>query len=217
MDATNRSLTITNTQMSDLGDYTVVAANSTGSVRSKVAHLDVDPTFTKITTDKVVTQVGTGTACAWGDYDNDGFIDLFVRSAFNPAINTAQRSLLFPNNRDGTFAQITNTVATSEARDWRSCTWVDYDSDGYLDLFATSTDGNGFAAQNELFRNNADGTFTKMTSQTACALVAAAGESEEAVWADYDLHGFVDVSIARYGPDWLFHNQALRADDAGRQ
>src|SRR5262249_43668661 len=101
---------------------------------------------------------------------------------------------------------ITNSIVTREARDWRCCSWVDYDNDGYLDLFVTSVAGNGFAAQNELFRNNRDGTFTRMTARAAGDLVPGGGDSEACVWADYDSDGFVDLFIARYGPDWLFHN-----------
>jgi hypothetical protein len=120
---------------------------------------------------------------------------------------TAQRNRLFHNNRNGTFLEITNSALTSEARDWRGCSWVDYDNDGYLDLFATSVGGNGFPAENELFRNNGNDTFTKMTSTTAGAIVPGGGNSEGCVWADYDGDGFVDVFIARHGPDWLFHNE----------
>ena len=201
--ATSARLTLTNVHTANAGDYDVLVTDRSGSIPSHVAHLNVDPTFTKITTGAIVTEMGTGTACAWGDYDNDGFIDLIVTSA---NAGTPQRNILFHNNRDGTFTKITNTVVTSEARDWRSCSWADYDNDGNLDLFVTSTDANGLAAQNELFRNNGNGTFTKTTAETAGAIVPGGGGSESAVWADYDNDGFVDVFIARYGIDWLYHN-----------
>ena len=165
-----------------------------------------ETTFTKVTTGSIVTGVGNGICCAWGDYDNDGFIDLIVTSTYNPNNNTAQRNLLFHNNGDGTFTKIVNSVS-AEARDWRGCSWVDYDNDGNLDLFVTSVDAAGFPAQNELFRNNGDGTFTKMTTNNVGDIVSlAAGKSEGPVWADYDRDGFVDLYIARYGPDWIFHN-----------
>jgi hypothetical protein len=112
--------------------------DSSGSITSTVAHLEVDPTFTKVTSGRIVTDLGTGIGCAWGDYDNDGFIDLFVTSSYNNVNGTAQKNSLYHNNRDGTFTKITNSAAVSEARDWRDCSWVDYDNDGYLDLFVTS-------------------------------------------------------------------------------
>jgi hypothetical protein len=71
-------LTLTNVQISQAGNYAVVATDGFGSTTSHAAQLDVDPTFIKITTGPVVTSGGYSFGCAWGDYDDDGFIDLFV-------------------------------------------------------------------------------------------------------------------------------------------
>jgi hypothetical protein len=195
---------LSNAQIANAGDYVFVLTNIAGSATSHVAHLDVDPTFTKITTGSIVTTFGITTACAWGDYDGDGYLDLIVTSAELNGV--AQKNFLFHNNRDGTFTKVTNTVITVEARDWRGCAWVDYDNDGKLDLFVTSDNSNGIASQNELFRNNGDGTFTKMTGADVGAIVGAAGASEGPVFADYDRDGFIDAYIARFGTDWLLHN-----------
>jgi hypothetical protein len=168
----------------------------------------INPPFTKITTGSIVEQRGTGLGCAWGDYDNDGFIDLVITQSFDNNRNAAQRILLFQNNRDGTFKGVTNTVVTSEARDWRGCAWADYDNDGHLDLFVTSTDYRGPAAQNELFRNNGDGTFTKMSSTSVGSIVDGDSLSEGAVWADYDGDGFLDLFLSTTGgSDRLYHNR----------
>jgi uncharacterized repeat protein (TIGR03803 family) len=207
LNATNLNLTVANVQLTNGGSYTVVVTNFSGSITSRVATLQVDQTFTKITTGDMVTNVGYGVSCAWGDYDNDGFIDLVVTMGSETS-PVPQGNVLFHNNRDGTFTKITNTAVSLEGRDWRGCSWVDYNNDGNLDLFVTSTDQNGFPAQNELFRNNGDGTFTKMTPSNVGSVVAlAAGGSEGPVWADYDRDGFVDLYVARYGPDWIFHNK----------
>jgi hypothetical protein len=200
------TLTVTNAQVADAGDYMLVLTNLAGSATSRVMHLEVDPTFTKITSGSIVSEAGTGTGCAWGDYDNDGFIDLIVTSAYNSDIGRPQPNILFHNNRDGTFTEITNTVVSAEARDWRGCSWVDYDNDGNLDLFVTSTDANGYQSQNELFRNAGNGDFTKMTASAAGAIVPGGGGSEGPLWSDYDRDGFVDLYVVRYGADWLFHN-----------
>ncbi len=203
---TSRLLTLTNIQTADAGAYTLLVTNVAGSASSPVATLSVDPAFTKITTGNIVTDVGTGTGCAWGEYDGDGRLDLIVTSAINPQTGLPQKNVLFHNNGNGTFTKVTNTVATAEARDWRGCAWIDYDNDGLLDLFVTSTDANGVASQNELFRNNGDGTFTKMAATDVGALVPGGGGSEGPAWADYDCDGFLDAYVVRYGNDWLFHN-----------
>lgn len=205
---TNANLAFASVQLSNSGAYQVIVSNLYGAATSRVATLTVVPLlFTKITTGSMVTDLGTGTCAAWGDYDNDGFIDLIVTSGFHPSERTPQKNNLFHNNRDGGFTKVTTSPITANARDWRGCSWGDYDNDGNLDLIVSSTDNNGYASANELFRNNGDGTFTKMSAQSAgdLASIPAAG-SEGPVWADYDNDGLLDLFIARYGPDWLFHN-----------
>ncbi len=199
------SLVVTNVQMADAGAYIVIVTNPAGSVTSQVAHLEVDATFTKITTDPLVTVPGTYLACAWGDYDNDGFPDLVITCANSGA---PQRNVLFHNNGNGTFTKLTTTAISAEARDWRGCAWADYDNDGYLDLYVVSDNSRGFGAQNELFRNNGDGTFTKMTPASVGAIVPGGGNCDGPAWSDYDRDGFVDVFVAGFGQDWLFRNSA---------
>ena len=208
LNATNATLLVTNITGTNAGFYSVVVSNISISVTSRVATLQVDPTFTRITSGPLVGSIGTASGAAWGDYDNDGYADLLVTSAINPLNGTSQKNLLFHNNRDGTFTQVSNSGVTAEFGDWRGCSWVDYDNDGNLDLYITSTDDNGIPAQNQLFHNNGNGTFTKMTVGSAGPIVvSAAGGSEGPVWADYDRDGFVDVYVARYGLDWLYHNK----------
>ena len=191
------TLTVTNVQTTDAGDYVIVVTNLAGSSTSQVAHLEVDTTFTKITTGAIVTERAAYLACAWGDYDNDGFPDLIITCGGN---GSAQRNVLFHNNGDGTFTKKTNTAITADARDWRGCAWVDYDNDGNLDLLVVSDSSGGFAAENDLFRNNGDGTFTKIP------LLPGGGNSDGPAWADYDRDGFVDVFVGGFNPSLLFHN-----------
>ena len=79
--ATKRTLILTNIQLANAGSYTIVLTNNSGSVTSRVARLDVDPTFTMITAGPVVTDVGGSLSAAWGDYDNNGCPDLFANGA----------------------------------------------------------------------------------------------------------------------------------------
>jgi hypothetical protein len=76
---TNATLTLTNVQVAQAGSYTVVVSDGFEDlVTSEAAILTVDPIFTKITTGAIVTDGGSSIGPAWGDYDNDGWIDLFV-------------------------------------------------------------------------------------------------------------------------------------------
>src|SRR5579859_4972048 len=77
---TNLTLPLSSLQLRNAGDYSVVVTNSSGSVTSRVAILTVDPAFTKITTGPVVTDAGFSQGGAWGDYNNNGFLDLLVVS-----------------------------------------------------------------------------------------------------------------------------------------
>ena len=88
-----------------------------------------DGTFTDVTAQSGLARTGWGTGVCVGDYDNDGWDDLFCTQWGH--------NLLFHNNGNGTFTDVTHRAGLHEERvRWGSgCTWVDYDLDGYLDLF----------------------------------------------------------------------------------
>jgi hypothetical protein len=181
---TNTSLVLTNLQLTSAGGYAVVVSNVAGSVTSQVAHLEVDPTFTKITSGKIVNDGGVSYVCAWGDYDDDGFIDLFVTN-FGGA-----RNFLYHNNRDGTFTRITSGPPVNTL-DWSTgVSWADYDNDGHLDLLVTKWD-----SHDTLYRGNGNGGFTLTNTivgrQTQ---ISTAG-----VWADFDKDGWLDLFVTSCG------------------
>jgi len=168
---TSTSLVLTNLQLTNAGGYTVVVTNVAGSVTSQVATLTVDTTFTKITSGLIVTRAGSGRGCAWGDYNNDGFIDLYVaNSAADGRGTTGGADFLFQNNRDGTFTEKRAAVRILDPADSQGCVWADYDNDGHVDLFVSAYFGN----RNTLFRNQGDGTFTKVGTDK---LVSEGGNS----------------------------------------
>jgi hypothetical protein len=171
-----------------LGSYAVVVTNVAGSVTSQDAHLDVDPTFTKITAGKIVTDIGVSFACAWGDYDDDGFIDLFVTNwgeNFNPG-----RNFLYDNNRDGSFTRITSIPPVNDLDLHMGVTWADYDNDGHLDLLVTK-----WNSRDSLYRGNGNGGFTiTNTIVGRRTQVSTAG-----VWADFDKDGWLDLFVAAVG------------------
>ncbi|MGH7971153.1 MAG: FG-GAP repeat domain-containing protein, partial [Limisphaerales bacterium] len=150
--ATNASLILTNIQVAQTGAYDALVSDGIGSNASHPAYLEVDPTFTKITAGAIVNDGGASIACAWGDYDNDGFLDLFVTNSGE------EKNFLYRNNRNGTFTKITTGRIVNDAQDWRGCAWADYNNDGNLDLVVVNTD----TVEAVLYRNNGDGTFTRM-------------------------------------------------------
>jgi enediyne biosynthesis protein E4 len=113
---------------------------------------------------------------AWGDYDNDGHLDLIV-TAGNPDIT---HNVLYHNNGDGTFSPITSGAIYEDTSlfGFHAPSWGDYDSDGFLDLFI-----GGHDVHNRLFHNNGDGSFTRIMSGV---LVDAPSDSEGRASVDYD-------------------------------
>ena len=181
------------------GDYDndgfldLFVANRSGQ-KNFLYHNNGDGTFNRITTGNLVTDIGNSEGCAWGDYDNDGFLDLFVA-------NLGQRNFLYHNNRDDTFTRITTGSIATDVANAVCAAWGDYDNDGFPDLFVSSFGGN-----NLLYRNNRDGTFSKIT---AGKIVTDGGESVGCTWGDYDNDGYLDLFVANASGqrNLLYHNR----------
>jgi hypothetical protein len=126
---TNSSLNLLNIQIINAGDYDAVLTDNSGSITSRVAHLEVDPTFNKITIGDIVNDGENSSACAWGDYDRDGFLDLFVTKAESDDF-TESKNFLYHKNRDGTFTRVTSGSLANDLQSRRCGAWADYDKDG---------------------------------------------------------------------------------------
>ena len=187
--ATNNVLNFTNIQFAQTGDYQVVVTNSAGSVTSSVAHLAVGPAFVKDTSSGVTTVSG-GSGGAWGDFNKDGLVDLFVACA-NGSV-----SMLFTNSGNGILVRDTGAgIGAGTGSSW-GCAWGDYDNDGNLDLL-----GSVYGANNYAFHNNGDGTLTKLSGDP----IVGVGTGNNVVWGDYDNDGFLDAYCAG-GANVLFRN-----------
>jgi hypothetical protein len=190
--ATNRSLNLTNVQLIDVGGYAVIVTNIAGSVTSRVARLEVDATFTKIMTGPIVNNGGYSFGCALGDYDGDGFIDLFVCNG--PPGESTPHDFLFHNNRDGTFNRVTDVAPVSSRRWSTGAAWGDYDNDGNPDLFVTRPTDTALGT-NTLYHNEGNGTFTEIRTGL---LVTQRMWSHAGIWADFDNDGLIDLFVVNF-------------------
>jgi hypothetical protein len=183
-----------------------------------------DGTFTDVTEQAGVKGVGYSMGVAAGDYDNDGFVDLYIAGV--------NRNQLLHNNGDGTFTDVTNKagvtgIVPAWGKPWSvAAGWFDYNNDGHLDLLVLnyldynildcklcSIDGirtycapdNFKGTANILYRNNGDGTFTDVSVTSHIARYI--GKGMGLAFADYDNDGFTDVFVSNDTfPNFLLHN-----------
>jgi enediyne biosynthesis protein E4 len=140
--------------------------------------------------DYILETVGCG--CAFFDYDNDGWLDIFLLNGSRVSdVPEGTTSRLYKNNRDGTFTDVTQKAGLGAAG-WASAVCVgDYNNDGFEDLFCT------YYGQNKLYRNNGDGTFTDVTKQAGLW-------NDHPRWGagctfvDYDRDGHLDLFVSNY-------------------
>jgi len=179
-----------------------------------------DGTFTDVTVHAGVGDERYGFGCCVGDYDNDGFSDLYVT-------NLGQNRL-YHNNGDGTFTDATTIAGVGDERWGTSAAFADYDKDGNLDLFVVNyvkyeLEDNPVCHRGELrvycppsdfegepdmlYRNNGDGTFTDVTKEAGLS-TETPGKGLGAVWGDYDNDGYPDLFVANdTTADMLYRNR----------
>ncbi len=166
-------------------EFKIVGGNSDSRLLTDNRQLTTDNYFTNIAPDLKMDKIDGGRGSAWGDYDNDGDLDIV-------AVGTYQPHVLYRNNGDGTFTDVAAQAGIADPRGGWGSLFADYDNDGYPDLYITRGGWSG-AAENTLYHNNGDGTFTDVTHTAG---VADPQSSFCAAWADYDNDGYIDLYIA---------------------
>ena len=136
----------------------------------------------------------TGCGVAFYDYDNDGWLDIFlVNGSRLDGFPKGQEpiSRLFKNNRDGTFTDVTLAAGVAHSGWGQGCCVGDYDNDGFDDLFVS------YFGKNRLYHNNGNGTFTEIAEKAG---VATSGKrwNSGCAFVDYDRDGKLDLFVANY-------------------
>jgi hypothetical protein len=155
-----------------------------GPQRHSLLRNNKDGTFTDVTREAGLLTPINGQVAAWADYDNDGWLDVFVGGE-------TIRSRLYHNRGDGTFEEVALKAGVAdEGLCCKGASWGDFDGDGLPDLYVSNMDG-----PNRLYHNNGDGTFTDVATEMGVALP---WRSFSCWFFDYDNDGWPDLFVAGY-------------------
>jgi hypothetical protein len=141
-------------------------------------------TFTDVTQEAGLMQPANTIGATWADFDNDGFLDLFIPCEAGP-------NRLYRNRGDGTFEEVAAKAGVQgKQKVGKGAAWIDYDNDGYPDLFVNYANSTP-----QLFHNNRDGTFTDVTTEMGIT----GPQFGFSCWAfDYDNDGYLDIFATCY-------------------
>jgi|GEM_PF-1223835 len=209
-----------------LSVFSIVAtiASSPSLVTARAAN---PPFFTDVTDAAGLYYRDETWGWAWGDYNDDGYLDLFL--GHHPTLTEGgaqlRDSALMRNNGNGTFTDVIHGSGISLQEDRHDHAWIDYDDDGDLDLWVSIGARGGVGdGPKQLFRNDGDGQFVDVAA--AAGVDYPEGRGRGTAWLDYDLDGDLDMyftgaeradapnTMFRYNGDGTFTNVGQLGTDA---
>lgn len=140
--------------------------------------------FEKVQDEAISADAKNSVGAAWGDYNNDGWMDLIVVNA------SRQTNDLYKNLGNGTFQKVQNNIVTQQSGDSHGVAWVDLNNDGYLDLYITNDQGASF-----LYMNNGAGNFSRKLEETISGNL---GKSYGAAFGDFNKDGHLDLVVSTH-------------------
>jgi hypothetical protein len=152
-----------------------------------------------------------GPGCAILDYDNDGWMDIYLVNSGPSEFYVPPhplRNALFKNNRDGTFTDVTAKAGVPGGTFGMGVAVGDYNNDGFPDIFVTA------CGRALLYRNNGDGTFSEVSKQSG---IEISGWTTSAVWLDFDNDGRLDLFVCSFVRYLAEDRQSCGGNEAGQK
>ncbi|MEP0263044.1 FG-GAP-like repeat-containing protein [Dokdonia sp.] len=172
------------------GDYDFFATSNQSTGDNRFYENIGNLTFVNITDASGLSNPGHKSfGGSWGDYDKDGFLDLFLVSRFFDS--DSKFNTLYKNNGDGTFTDVSITANLIQENSLSFCSsWIDYDNDGWQDIYISN---DKIQNENILYHNNGDGTFTNVAEAAGAAIAI---DAMSTTIGDYNKDGWLDIYVA---------------------
>jgi len=171
------------------GDLDLILTGDTGAgFISKIYKNEGNDTFAEVIVSSLLGV--TGGCVSWGDYDNDGDLDLVLTGDIDGS-GTGDRSKLYKNEGNDVFSEVTSVSLVNAS--FGSCSWGDYDNDGDLDLIITGYGGINSGYVSKLYKNEGNDTFTEVIPAALDPLNLSTSS-----WGDYDNDGDLDLILTGY-------------------
>ena len=192
------------------GDFDILV--SSWGVDNQIQYFTNDGSgrFTNNTSSANLTGITGGLNMVHGDYNNDGYADVFVLRGGWFGEDGKHPNSLLKNKGDGTFTDVTISADIYSEHPTQTASWGDFNNDGWLDIFIGNETTEDAYHISELYQNNGDGTFTEIAQSVGLNVI---GFVKAAVWGDINNDGLMDLYVSRLGePNLLFQNGGEELD-----